>query len=484
MNPAYALGQADLVAILPEILLTLAGIAVLLLDAFVPATRKIATLLSGAAVLAAGWAMWTQVPEGTSFHGALESNALTTGFSLVILISAFLSLLATDRYLRRERILSAEYHALLLWCVAGALFMVRATELLTVFLALELLSICLYALAGFHRRVPEAAEAAIKYFLMGAFVSSFLLLGIALLYGETGSTQFSAIADAVAAGRGSALLIALGFLLVLAAFGFKLSVVPFHAWAPDTYQGAPTPFVAFLSVAPKAASAVVFLRVLQVVAEAEAPGKWVQWIALLAAASMLVGNLLALVQRDLKRMLAYSGIAHMGYLLLAFVTVDRESWSAALLYFLAYALMNAGAFAIVTQLFEREGEPHLLSDVAGWGYRRPLVAACLTVCLLSLAGIPPTLGFLGKYFVFLHALRHGHIALAILGVLASLVGVFYYLRVVYFLYMKPEVREPAVEAFDFWGRAAAVLAAAGTLLLGVFPGRIVEWLSLAVARLG
>ncbi|HSC21834.1 MAG TPA: NADH-quinone oxidoreductase subunit N [Solirubrobacterales bacterium] len=472
------MNAADLQGLLPEMILAGGGVLVLLADAFLPAARRAFTGLSLLVTALAAWAAVEAVPAGPSFGGLIEATPVTRALSLVVLLAAAISLLASQGYLRREGILSGEYHALLLWCATGLLLMLRATELLTVFLSLELLSLCLYPLAAFHRRVNIGTEAAIKYFLMGAFVSAFVLYGLALLYGATGSTRFDVIAQHLRAEGSVPVMASLGVLLLVAGFGFKMSLVPFHAWAPDTYQGAPSPFVAFLSVAPKVASAMVLFRVLEA---ATAGGgisgaKWSRVVALLAIASMAAGNLLALAQRDIKRMLAYSGIAHMGYLLLAFVVLDRRSLGPVVVYLLAYVLMNSGAFAVVTLLYSRPGEQHLISDLAGWGYRFPVLGACLTVSMLSLAGIPPTLGFFGKYLVFLNAVSDGWTWLAVVGVLASLVGVFYYLRVVYVLYMRPEVRQPQGLLIDGWGRLAVVLAALGTLALGIWPARVVEWL--------
>lgn len=465
----------ELAALAPELALTLGGIVILLLDAFAPGLRRAWTPLALAAVAVAAWAAWARVPRGTSFGGLLEASPVTLGFSLVVLLAAALGLLASDGYLRREGILAGEYHALLLWCATGLLLMLRATELLTIFVALELLSLCLYTLAAFHRRVEIAVEGALKYFLMGAFVSAFVVFGVALLYGETGSTRLGAITAAVQSAQGPTLVASLGFLLLVAGFGFKMSVVPFHAWSPDTYQGAPSPFVAFLSVAPKAASALVLFRVLEAALAGGGSAQWSQLVGLLAVLSMVVGNLLALVQRDIKRMLAYSGIAHMGYLLLALVVVDPPSLAPLLVYLLAYTLMNAGAFTVVGMLYARPGEQHLISELSGWGYRFPVLGACLAVSMLSLAGLPPTVGFLGKYLVFLDAVSDGFVGLAVVGVLASLVGVVYYLRVVYVLYMKPETRAPEGLLLDGWGRLAAVLAAVATLVLGIWPSGLIEW---------
>ena len=479
------LSPGDVASLGPEILLAVAGSLLLLLDAFLPGARRLLTPLALASTAVAGWLAWRLAP-GTSFGGLIEATPITLAFSLVVLLAAGLALSASDGYLRREGILGGEYHALLLWCAAGLLLLVRGRELLTIFLSLELFSVCLYALAGFHRRLAIAAEAALKYFLMGAFVSAFALYGIALLYGQTGSTRLDDIARGLPAADPAALA-NLGLLLLVAAFGFKMALVPFHAWSPDVYQGAPSPFVAFLSVAPKAASAVVLVRLLQLVPAGGPAERWSGLIAGLAVASMVVGNLLALVQRDLKRMLAYSGIAHMGYLLIPLVSLqgvtDRETWIPLVVYLLAYALMNAGAFGLVGLLYARPGEQHLLSELSGWGYRQPLLGACLAVCMLSLGGIPPTVGFLGKYLVFLYAIRHGQLWLAVVGIAASLVGIVYYLRVVYVLYMKPEVSPPRGLLVDGWGRLAALVAAVSTLALGLFPARLLDWLAGAVGRL-
>ena len=486
MNP-YAIPTADLARLAPELTLCVAGTLVLLLEAFAPRLRPAFTWL---ALVGTGLAAWfvaqPLTAAGGSFQGLIESTPLTSGLAHIVLLVTALALAGCDAYLRRERILAGEYHALLLWAATGLLLLVRGVELLTIFLALELLSVCLYALAGFHRRVAVGGEAAIKYFLMGAFVSAFVLYGIALVYGETGTTDLAALAHAIAEGRETSPgLLTLGLLLIVAGFAFKMSLVPFHAWSPDVYQGAPSPFVAFLSVAPKAGAALVLVRLVDVASRGALGGRWLELMALLAVVSMVVGNLLALVQRDIKRMLAYSGIAHMGYLLIPLAALDpAESWRAVLVYLVAYALMNAGAFVIVGLLYARADAQHAISDLAGWGYRFPLLGGALAVCMLSLAGIPPTVGFLGKYLVFVHAIGHHQTWLALVGVAASLVGVFYYLRVIYVLYMRPEVKAPEGLRLDFGGRLAAVVAAGATLILGVWPDRLFAWAAAIVQRLG
>lgn len=477
------MNRADVVSLLPEMILCGGGVLLLLLDAIAPRLRRSFTGIALLVTAAAGWGVaevWRAAPEVPfyTWNALLETSRATTALSFVVLVATALCLLASQGYLRREGILTGEYHALLLWCATGLLLMLRGTELLTIFVSLELFSICLYCLAAFHRRLAIAGEAAIKYFLMGAFVSAFVLYGIALVYGATGSTRLAEIALALAATDGIPAFAALGLLFLVCGFAFKMTLVPFHAWSPDTYQGAPTPFVAFLSVAPKVASALVVFRLLLAAVEAGGASveKWAGVVAALSVLSMLVGNFLALVQRDIKRMLAYSGIAHMGYLMLALVVVDPGSLTPVIVYLLAYVLMNAGALTVVTLLYHRPGEQHLISSLGGWGYRFPLLGACLAICMLSLGGIPPTLGFFGKYVVFLDAVGDGLVGLAVLGVLASLVGVFYYLRVVYVLYMKPEERQPEGLLIDGWGRTAAVLAALATLVLGIWPTGLLQWL--------
>lgn len=474
MSELYVIPSGDVAAIGPELVLTLTGVLVLLLDAFAPSLKRALAPLAALATLLAGWELLSSGPLGPSFGGLLESSLLTVAIGAVVLLSTLLAILASAGYLRRESLGGGEYYALLLWCATGVLLMGRATELLTLFVALELLSICLYSLAGYHRRLSVATEAALKYFLLGAFVSAFILYGIALLYGQAGTTQISALGAVLTGGEVSSLAV-LGFLFLICGFAFKMSLAPFHAWAPDAYQGAPSPFVVFLSVAPKAASAVVLVRLLAEVMPGGSAG-WTDLVALLAVLSMAVGNLLALAQRDIKRMLAYSGIAHMGYLLVPLVTLSDSSYEPLVVYLLAYALMNAGAFTIVSLLYARPGEQHPISELSGWGYRYPLLGVCLTICMLSLGGIPPTLGFMGKYMIFIQAIDSGHLPLALAIALTSLVGIFYYLRVVYTLYMRPEVREPSGLEIDLQGKLAAVAAAFGTLLLGILPGPLLDWI--------
>ncbi len=477
----YSIPAADLIGLYPELILAGAGVVILLVDAFLGDRRLLTTIFALAAVGAAAF-YGGSTAMGASFGGLLETTALSVAIRWVVLLCLGMALLGSHGFLRRERLPSGEYHALLLWAAAGALLMARTSELITLFLGLELLSICLYALAAYHRRLPVATESGIKYFLNGAFISCFVLLGIALVYGETGTTRLSAVAEA-GSEPGSPMLL-IGLLLLICGFAFKMSVAPFHAWAPDVYQGAASPFVAFLSVAPKAASAVVLVRITELTLVAGLDG-WDDVISVLAVLSMIVGNFLALSQRDIKRMLAYSGVAHMGYLLVPLVGLGEGTREALFVYLLAYALMNAGAFVAIGRLYAEPGDQHLISDLAGWGYRFPLLGVGLTVCLISLGGIPPTLGFVGKYLVFLHAIQSGHPMLAVAIVLTSLLGVYYYLRVVYTLYMMPEVRQPsdggeAARSLDWGAGAAVVIGALGSVFLGLWPTGVLQWFARAL----
>lgn len=482
MNLTFALPAGDWASLSPEILLAAVGSLILLLEAFTPRLRSSFNYVALAGVLAASWSIAHQ-SSGLFFRGLIESTPLTGLFGQVILLATAIGLLSAQGYLKRERLLFGEYPAMLLWCATGLLLLVRSVELITIFVALELLSVALYGLAAFHRRESVSSEAAIKYFLMGALVSSFILYGAALVYGETGATSLSGIASALAAGTGSPALLFCGFLLLVCGFGFKLGLVPFHAWAPDVYQGAPSPFVAFLSVAPKAASAVVLARILMLVTSSPTAGDWTKLVSFLAVASMLVGNLFALAQRDIKRMLAYSGIAHMGYLLIPLASPDASSWRPILIYLISYTLMNGGAFVLVSMLYAKPGEQHAIANLSGWAFRFPVAAACMAVCMLSLGGIPPTVGFVGKYLIFAHAIQHGHLTLALFGIFASLVGVVFYLRVIYMLYMRDEIQSPGALRLDWSGQFAALVAAAATLALGAVPGPLLSWIESTLSNL-
>jgi NADH-quinone oxidoreductase subunit N len=388
-----------------------------------------------------------------------------------ILVAAALALLMADPYLTRTQARYGEFYGLLLWAAVGAMTMAKANHLLVVFVGLELLSIALYVLNAFHRDSLLSLEAGWKYLVVGAFSSAVFLFGAALLYGATGTLSLPHLAEAKFTQLPLG-LVGIGFLA--SALAFKLALFPFHVWAPDVYQGSPTPVTAFLSVVPKGAALLVLARLVAFANPQSLSPHWEESLATLAVGSMVLGNLAAIAQRDLKRMLAYSGIAHMGYALVALVAFGADGVAAVLVYLAAYTFMNMAAFAAVSAFSESEEAPHLIMDLAGQGWERPVVSFALSVAMFSLAGIPPTVGFLGKFLAFRAAVNAHLVWLAVVGVLASLVSVFYYVRVVYYLYMKPlPKRKPAFS--EPWAvRLLAVVCVLGMLVLGTLPKALVE----------
>ena len=330
--------------------------------------------------------------------------------------------------------------------------MTRGLDLVIVFIGLETLSLAFYVLAGFFRSVAASSEAGLKYFLTGAFGSAFTLYGIALLFGASGGTKIEGLTRP---GLADSPAVIFGLLLLLVGFGFKMSIAPFHAWAPDVYQGMPTPAVAYLSVAPKGASVIVLYRVFSAAFESGMPDRFRTGIIALAILSMTLGNVVALAQRDIKRLLAYSGIAQMGYVTISLAVFGQEALAAAIVFFFAYLASNAGAFAAVAALYRDETKPHPVALLAGAGRRAPFAAAVLALCLFSLAGIPATAGFIGKFFLFKAALEKGFYTLALVGIANSLISIGYYLKVVYILYMREPVETDAPPAAGARGPARA-----------------------------
>ncbi len=453
--------------LLPEILLTLGALLVLLVDARGQHGR-VAWIMSLAVVAVAALAMTRQGGDAAVVGaGMIAIDAFTQFMRALLLAALAIVLLMAPDYAQRFRLHSGEFYALLLFSGLGALLMAAADDFLIVFLGLEVHSIALYVLAGYRRDLP-AEESCLKYLLLGAFASSFLLYGIALLYGATGTTSLRGIALVLEMGQASGILVMAGMALVIVGLGFKIAAVPFHMWTPDVYEGAPTIITAFMAVVPKAGAFAALLRVFDVGLFPLAEHVQSLW-TVMAILTMTVGNVLAVVQRSLKRLLAYSSIAHAGYLLVGVAAGDEFGTSGILFYLVAYALMNLGAFAVVA-IFEREGRGTQIDDYAGLAVERPLLAAALALFMFSLAGIPPTAGFMGKFYVFGAAIRANLTGLAVIALLNSVIGAAYYLRVVIALFLK----EPAVA----WTRgmrttlapALAVLVATyGTLHLGVFP---------------
>jgi NADH-quinone oxidoreductase subunit N len=400
-----------------------------------------------------------------------------------VLSVGILTVLLSPAYLRSSRIDRGEYYALALFSVVGMMGLVAARELISLFVALEIMSVALYALAGMRRDTIESQESAVKYFITGAFSSSFLLYGIALLYGASGSTSLDRVAAAVvSAAPATRTMALLGTGLVLVGFGFKVASVPFHMWAPDVYEGAPTTVTAFMSAGVKVAAFGGLLRVLSEAVPTLA-ASWRPALAILAIVSMIGGNLGALAQGNVKRMLAYSSIAHAGYLLTALVALPRTAGEAVLFYLVGYAAVNLGGFGALAALSRDGREPLSLGDMAGLADRRPALAAALTVFLVSLTGIPVSAGFVGKFYLFWAAVGAGYVELAVVGVLMSVVSAYYYLRVVVYMYMREPVGDDAWSPVGPGSGLALALCAGAVLFLGIYPAPVLALARLAAASL-
>ncbi len=470
----------DIATVLPELLLVTIGALMALADAFTPGLRPRFALIAAIATITAGALRWLTPLPGRVWSGALQLDPLARYLDTYVLVALLLCVLLADPYLARTRARFGEFYALLLWAAVGAMVMVKSDHLLVIFVALELLSVCLYALNAFHSGNVVSLEAGWKYLVVGGFSAAILLFGIALLYGATGTLSLAEAASFVRVGEtGADRLLLAGLALLLAGLAFKLALVPCHAWAPDVYQGSPTPVTAFLSVVPKGAALVVLARTVVAALPTVATARWTVLLAVVAVLSMTLGNLVAIAQRDLKRMLAYSGIAHMGYVLVGIVALGVDGIAAVLVYIAAYTLMNIAAFAVVSAFSEGEEEPHLLTDLAGQGWVRPGLSFAFAVAMFSLAGIPPTVGFAAKFLVFRAAVLNDLVWLAVVGVLNSLVSVFYYVRVVYYLYMRPLPKRAPAFSEPFAVRVVAGLCAIGIFVLGILPGLVLEAAELA-----
>ncbi|HYK02510.1 MAG TPA: NADH-quinone oxidoreductase subunit N [Thermoanaerobaculia bacterium] len=461
-------------AILPEILLSVGGMFLILFDAFVPRAKGLLAPIALILFIAAAWTENLFTRGGIFFGGTYEISGITMIFDLTFLLAGMLATLFAREYLEREGIEDGAFYALLMWGTVGMMMMAKGLDLILVILGLEILSVCIFVLVGFHRRIPVSNEASLKYFLMGAFATGFILYGTALFYGATASTNFTTMGRWFAANEATPLL-TVAFVLMMSGFGFKLALAPFHPWAPDVYQGAPTPVAAWLSVAPKAATLIALIRLFDAMEPVLPRVNWMGMVAVLAVLSMVVGNAVAIVQRDLKRMLAYSGIAHVGYMMIAMLTVRDDSVAAIAVYTITYALMNIGAFGVVSLLMKNENDPHTLDDIAGLGFRRKFYGFALAICMFSLAGLPPTAGFISKFYIFKTAIESGHTTVALLGILASIISVYYYLRVVYYLYMKePTEGYAATPQGGVFALGALTIAVVGIIAIGVYPSPLFQ----------
>ena len=471
----------DFLSILPILILVVWASALLLVDVFTKHTRLTAILAAAGLVVVFCFAVAQTGQNYTGFKGMVVVDGFTIFLNGLFLTSGLAGIALAYDYLKRMDLDRGEYYILLLFSISGMMLMATAADLIVVFLALELLSIPLYVLAGFARPKADSEEAALKYFLLGAFAGGFVVYGIALVFGATGTTALADIVAAISAGTADLSLMAIGSALILVGFGFKVAVVPFHMWTPDVYQGAPTSVTAFMAVGAKAAGFAALLRVFiaafPVLNLDLTPILWT-----LAALTMIIGNFVAIAQSNIKRMLAYSSIAHAGYIFMALVpfgntTVSADSVAAALFYLLSYAVTNFGVWSVVIALEKKEGKGLNLTDFAGLGEKYPIMAAAMAVFMLSFTGVPPTLGFVGKFFLFRTVLEGGYVGLAIIGVLTSLVSAYYYLRILVIMYMQDG--EPVIRK-EFYLGVTMISAALATVALSIFAVPLFRWASQAM----
>lgn len=472
--------STDYIRILPEIVLSVFGMLVMLIDPFLDERnnrKSLGVLAALGTLVALGSTFYMAKFPGTAFFNMVKVDAFSVFFHVIVILVSLACILMSFEYIAIQNIRIGEWYALILLGTVGMGLMSSAIELVLVFVALEISSISTYILACCRRNAAESTESAMKYFLLGSFATAFFLYGVALMFGATGSTNVDIVSVALRNGtlqqHGTKLMAFLAMALMFVGIGFKVAAAPFQIWTPDVYEGAPSPIVALMSTGPKAAAFAVLLRVLF---GASLPGWfWVVWVA--AALSMTLGNLGALMQSNVKRMLAYSSIAHAGYLLVAIVSVGDlpAGVSAAIFYAASYAAMNVGAFAVISH-FASFGERYTnIDDYAGLGRRSPLLAAMLTIFLLSLIGIPITGGFFAKFYVFSAALKSSLIGLTIIGLINSAVAAYYYLRLVVVMYMKEPATDEPVASVSFGTGLALVMCLVFTIYLGVLPNNVLQY---------
>lgn len=469
---------ADLIRFLPEIILTVMGTLLMVLDPVIAKRSSNAfghiSILALAAAM--GGAIYAYSTPGPAFGGMLVVDGFATFFRVLVIGVGLLTVLPSYRFLRRQEAETGEYHALLLYSIAGQCLMASANELIMIFLGLEISSIASYILAGYLRDDVRANESALKYFLLGSFATGFFLYGVAFIYGSTGTVDLTAV-HAILTGPNapSTVMVGVAAALMFVGLGFKVSASPFQVWAPDVYQGAPTPVTAFLSAGPKAAAFAVFFRIFMTAFQPIANG-WEPIVWVSALLSMTIGNFAALMQSNVKRLLAYSSIAHAGYVMVALTAGSDVGTAAAMFYLTAYAFMNIGAFAVVSHLSGKGERYQNVEDFAGLGEKQPFTAAMLSIFLLSLIGVPLTGGFFGKFYIFKAALESHLVWLTVLGLLNSAVAAYYYLRVLVAMYMhEPSEAASNAEPLSPGLRFALILPALGTLVLGIFPSWVLDF---------
>jgi NADH-quinone oxidoreductase subunit N len=471
--------------ILPEIILAAFGILIMLLDVILKRKKKIyifwISLIALALTFFVSIALWSK--PGSGMVSTMVNDTISLFFNFIFILGTFLTLLMSLDYIKREDFDLGEYYALLLFSTTGMMIVSSAIDLITLFLGLALLSLSLYILAGINRKDLRSNESAIKYLLVGAFASAFLLYGIALIYGATGFVNLKLIAQYLSnQSQSYSTLLYGGLGLMLAGFGFKIALVPFHGWQPDVYEGAPTSITAFMSAGVKAAGFAALIRLL-LVGLPQLKVSWVTTLQIIAIITMSLGNIVAIAQSNIKRMLAYSSIAHAGYMLIGIISANELGIASLLFYLIIYSLMNLGAFAVVI-LVGRKGDKSLsINNYAGLSSKHPLLALIMSIFLLSLAGIPPMGGFVAKFYIFSAAVKAGFIPLAIIAVINSVISLVYYLRVIVAMYsQKPEKKySPVVYSPSII--ACLIISLVGILYLGLFPSGLMHYASMAVSAL-
>lgn len=481
--------------ILPELIVAFAGVVVMLYDSFFPKQRTVSGVIAVAGLVISGivlGTMWGGDRGATAWNGMIAHDNLRLSFSFVFLFVSAMTVLISTVWVRRENVPAGEYHALLLFGTFGMMMMSAGNDLVIIFLGLETLSISTYVMAGLRKGDLRSNESAMKYFILGSFASAFLLYGMALIYGATGSTNLTQIAEKIADPNFPALLL-VGAAMIIVGFGFKIAMAPFHVWTPDVYEGAPTPVTGFMAAGPKAAAFASFLRVFvlgfPLVAGAQASmalhQTWISAIAVMAIITILVGNVAAIMQTNVKRMLAYSSIAHAGYALVGFIGAGLAKTDAArdaaiasvAFYMLTYAVTNLGAFAVVTLLAQKNDRRCDFDDYNGIGFKSPVLSFSLGLFMLSLLGLPLTAGFLGKVLVFRPALEGGNVlvtGLVVVAVIGSAISAYYYLRLIVVMFFRERVSEWLEPKMPVGFTAALLIAVLGVFYLGIFGDRVIQ----------
>jgi len=473
VEPILIPESIDLIALAPVIVLSVFAMMVLVVDLFGGRNKTLLVFISLVGLLMTAISAFAKNPiPAYSFNDSYIVDHLSLFFICIFTISSALAILLSVEYNEREGIRAGEYYALILFCTVGMILLASSTDMIMIFLGIEIVSICLYVLAGIRRDNLRSNEAALKYFLLGAFATGFLLYGMTMVYGSTGHTNLFKIAEVVQnpSAQSNPLLL-MGLVLLIIGFGFKVASVPFHMWAPDVYQGAPTPITAFMAVGPKAAAFAAFFRVFAETFPEMAPS-WEIILSTIAVLSMFFGNLGAIMQTNIKRMLAFSSISHAGYILMAVIAKNSLGASSLLFYMLTYAFTTFGIFGIII-LLGRKGEENLeIENYSGLAYRHPILALSMTVFLLSLGGLPPFAGFIAKFYIFSAAIQEGLVTLVIIAVLNSAISFYYYLKVVVFMYMKEPEAEFKISLTPLT-LFVVFIGVTVTISLGIFPGSII-----------